>query len=443
MSGEIQTLKFPYDQQLTINIIKLTLKKKGFIIHIFKSEEEKEHDIDLRSQSSRDIDLRSQSSSDIDSELSDDTVLKDNDILNIFYTREEFTQEEVKKFENKLKSRMIFFPEFKDIIIKNKAIIAGGSVLSIFGDYKINDLDIYVNYSQAKELLKDLYILGCTNMNSHQAPAYDQSFFRKNNIIARFFTVMDANVFYRNQHRNSRHNNRLSIDIMIIPDHIPLETVVTNFDLTFCQVWWDGEKIHSYDIDDIRSKSGYLNPDYIQSYLDMNIFIIRRLHKYKNRGFEIKIDVSGLQENILKKTEKTFESEIWSVSSIIKYMTELIGKWDRFDIQPQKMTLSSLYEVIDKNVVDAYILIFYIERCSHYPEKYRLAYREVFSNIIESISQQDSLLIIREWNTRKQRVHNSYSSYLQSLRQEFRLINHKRIDDAIRIIHPLAVQAEH
>jgi hypothetical protein len=66
-------------------------------------------------------------------------------------------KEETQTFEDELKKRMLFFPEFKEAIIKNKAIIAGGSVLSIFGNYKINDLDIYVNYSNAKELIKDLY----------------------------------------------------------------------------------------------------------------------------------------------------------------------------------------------------------------------------------------------------------------------------------------------
>jgi hypothetical protein len=123
LSGEIQTLEFA--QQVTVGIVKLRLNKKGYVTHLFKEDEDSKEE---------------------QKDLSDDVILKDNDVLCLFYARQEFTQEEVKKFENKLKERILFFDEFKESIVRNKAIIAGGSVLSTFGNYKINDLDIYENF---------------------------------------------------------------------------------------------------------------------------------------------------------------------------------------------------------------------------------------------------------------------------------------------------------
>ena len=413
LSGEIQTLEYPQDLEVTIYLVKLRLQKKGFVVHLFKEEDSKEEESEK-------------------TYLADDTIMNNNDVLYLFYAREEFTKEEVQKFENKLKERMLFFPEFKEAIIKNKAIVAGGSVLSIFGNYKINDLDIYVNYSNAKELQKDLYILGCIRMNVHRAPAYDESFFRKNNIIARYYTVMDSNVFYRRQNERRYYNNPdvsfIEIDIMVIPDDIPLENVVTNFDLTFCQVWWDGEKIHSYDMEDVRSKSGSLNPDYIESYLNMNIFIVKRLCKYKKRGFTIKIDISSVGENIITKTEKKFDSERWALTKVVNCISETFRNCDNIDLQPEKMTLSSVYEKFNKEIVDAYIINFYTDNVRNYPEKYMSAYREVFLNIIENNNQQDAMVIIREWTVTKNIEIKMYKEYLSELFQDFRKKNQELIN---------------
>ena len=75
-----------------------------------------------------------------------------------------------------------------------KAIIAGGAILSIINKEVVSDYDLYVHKSYAKEIIK--YLLDNTGDLSlevkNNTPAYDQSFFKKNNIIGRLlFKVND------------------------------------------------------------------------------------------------------------------------------------------------------------------------------------------------------------------------------------------------------------
>jgi hypothetical protein len=77
------------------------------------------------------------------------------------------------------------------------------------------------------------------------------------------------------------------MDVMIIKDDTSVESVVTNFDLTICQVWYDGISVHASHWADIRSKHGSLQPEYHKSYMSGNRFIHQRIRKYSMRGFEI------------------------------------------------------------------------------------------------------------------------------------------------------------
>ena len=73
----------------------------------------------------------------------------------------------------------------------------------------------------------------------------------KNNILARFRL---SNYDVSNLGRY--------IDLMIIPDDLLLTSVVQNFDLTFCEIWFDGEKVYATDIDGILNKSGTIRQEY-------------------------------------------------------------------------------------------------------------------------------------------------------------------------------------
>jgi hypothetical protein len=61
--------------------------------------------------------------------------------------------------------------------------------------------------------------------------------------------------------------------------------VVQNFDLTFCQVWYDGDAVYATHPDHVKNKVGYLQGDYVKLYLRKNHFLRRRVQKYRMRGF--------------------------------------------------------------------------------------------------------------------------------------------------------------
>ncbi len=219
-------------------------------------------------------------------------------------------------------------------------------------------------------------------------------------IFSRFYTNITD--------RNSPHN--ISIDVMVIPDSIPLENVVTNFDLTFCQVWWNGEKIISHNVDDIRNKSGSLNRDYVESYLDMNTFIINRIKKYKNRGFKISIsfDHLNLSERMIESKGKSIEScgEHWAVSSIYSYVKDIFPPRFRdileLGVYPKDMTCKSLLEMFEgkEEVAKAFILGFYNEKRHFLRGKYREAFENVFYDIIpcfKTYNHQESFSLIENW----------------------------------------------
>jgi hypothetical protein len=176
------------------------------------------------------------------------------------------------------------YDDFNDIIIDTHCLIAGGSVLAAYTNGRINDFDIYVHKSHAKVLkdrLIDLLGYQFNVYNNYLRPAYDESFFRKNGILARFSLSNDLNRYL------------YPIDIMIIPDNIPLRRVVQNFDFTFCEIWYDGNSVNATNPGQVLIKKGFMRKDYVKTLLTtFNKFLISRITKYKYRGFIITYECS-------------------------------------------------------------------------------------------------------------------------------------------------------
>jgi Zinc finger, ZZ type len=254
------------------------------------------------------------------------------------------------------------FDAFRDIIIHSEAVVAGGGVLAIYAGYEISDLDIYVNTENAKDLYMTLRTFGYYSNYERWgniAPPYDDSFFRKNNILARFrlthiasradhqHALVNSNPadVYPQQnglwHCNScgranligpmwhcpdpqceydlcqtcyLHMTNLikipHIDIMMIPDRIPVRQVVTNFDLSFCQVWYDGHKVETNHRKDILTKHGFLQKDYQEAlFTKFNWFILSRIRKYNDRGFEVQVAYTPVLQSFFDKVDEDFELE--------------------------------------------------------------------------------------------------------------------------------------
>ena len=82
--------------------------------------------------------------------------------------------------------------------------------------------------------------------------------------------------------------NQLCIDIMSCTKNVG--EVVTNFDLSFCEIWSDGHDCYVESLEkyiDLMFMRGVLKNGYIEKYLEGNKFIHGRARKYCYRGFDI------------------------------------------------------------------------------------------------------------------------------------------------------------
>ena len=249
---------------------------------------------------------------------------------------------------------------FVNAIKNNQSLVAGGSVLRAYCVYSGNhssrqesDIDIYVNISKARNLYNNLRDIGYSlSSKFNMAPAYDQSFFMKNNILARFrLSNWDVSNLGR------------YIDLMIIPDDISLTSVVQNFDLTFCEIWFDGEKVYATNIDDVLNKRGTIRQEYKEALLEnFNKFIIKRIKKYTLRGFLIKYECEG---------EKTVKIPIKSLSpgNIERWVVTLLYKnlmdYENFFVKStrenrfiefvthklEKYTIENLNNIVKNNIL--------------------------------------------------------------------------------------------
>ena len=76
---------------------------------------------------------------------------------------------------------------------------------------------------------------------------------------------------------------------MIVNNTKKILDVLSNFDLTCCQLWYNGRSFGGTHIKDSLKKKTFLNEDYIKALINNNLFIINRLDKYTRRGFTITI----------------------------------------------------------------------------------------------------------------------------------------------------------
>jgi hypothetical protein len=199
------------------------------------------------------------------------------------------------------------------------AVIAGGSVLSAYVDSRssLNDIDIYVNKKNAIELKNRIKEIGYTNIYKVDVQSqYDNSFFVKNNIIARFPIGKTGSSYL---------DESPYMDIIIVADNVDVIQVVNNFDLTFCEIWYDGIHVHAADPKGVLEKKGYLKKDYVEKLLVcFNKFTIKRIDKYKYKRFEIKYDPKVNLSEIILNNDKDCDGNV--VTSPEKWVASIIFK---------------------------------------------------------------------------------------------------------------------
>ena len=188
----------------------------------------------------------------------------------------------------------------KNAIRDHGALLAGGSIVrSTFpDDDSISDLDIYVPIDKIKSFIDKLFnpedgilrpIYDKITMQSqstkfkHIRPSFYCNSFLRKNAIKKVYRAGIRSRYYTT-----------TIDIMSVRKRRTPLQVVNNFDLTFCQVWFDGVNIFASHPEDLRTRKGTLQGEYVNLLLNGNIFLKRRMRKYINKGFEIKADPAAL-----------------------------------------------------------------------------------------------------------------------------------------------------
>ena len=229
------------------------------------------------------------------------------------------------------------------------AVIAGGSILRAVSPWnveklpgrntssfapEVNDLDIYAPVRSTPRLIDGLFTNEETPIISDRDAAdvkvlpasnYCESFLRKNGIRrVHTFKVLPAIGVGAIK----------EIDVMSVRHRRSVQQVVTNFDLTICQIWYNGVKVYATHPQHIREKKGTLQSDYVISLMRGNKFIRNRLQKYMKRGFSISVE--GMAENFellptddyfCKRGENRFRSrkqkpEFWN-----KWYASVATKW--------------------------------------------------------------------------------------------------------------------
>jgi hypothetical protein len=201
----------------------------------------------------------------------------------------ESLKESLKSFMGITSEQLILFCS----LMKNtNSVICGGFILhslSEFEDYYPESIHIQCTYNAALEInnfFKDEKIVKTEKQNvyiteTNNIPSETESFFFKNRIKARLHYY----IAYEHPHLYPR------IKIYIVENTKNVLETVKNFDLSFTQIWFDGENLSAtYEQKKIEKKKGKINYEYTNLILQFNPILIERINIYKKRGFEITYD---------------------------------------------------------------------------------------------------------------------------------------------------------
>jgi hypothetical protein len=177
-------------------------------------------------------------------------------------------------------------PTIDQLLKDNGAVIAGGAVLLsiINDDNDKSDIDIYIPCTSYRNFstIVTTQIMPIAHQHMYKASEYCRSFLRKNGIRSVHSILIKLD----------KKNQYLGVDLMAVRNRRNILSVVQNFDLTFCQIWFDGENVWSTHPEHIRNRSGILQQDYVPMMLSGNKFLKNRMEKYASRGFTITLDAT-------------------------------------------------------------------------------------------------------------------------------------------------------
>ena len=217
--------------------------------------------------------------------------------------KEDITNDDIKYFLKwAYKESVKLKNEFFTMLKETKSYIAGGFFHMVVHDiilYDYTDMDIYVNQTNSEEILKYFYDKEAS-LSLQLSSAYNESFFSKNGILSRTRVRLDLRYLY---------------DVILVKNNVDIvKTVIPNFDLSYCSVYYDSQNgIINGSINQLNKKIGKLNKDYLK-YLT-NTFIQNRLKKYQKRGY-----ITHIKGSINLKLEKEKRDNEINDKTIVKHI---------------------------------------------------------------------------------------------------------------------------
>ena len=206
------------------------------------------------------------------------------------------------------------------------SLMAGGSVLSCILNENmdsIRDIDVYVPIKNSKEFLNELFYseTRITPDIPESAHAQDKYFFTEYNSSLYCSSFLKRNgikrvmnlVTYltpRPRYVPNQPAHGDAIDIMLVRNKRTPLKVVSNFDLTFCECWFDGTDVWANFPEHIKNKDGKVQSDYIDMVIKKNDFTMGRINKYIQRGFKISLDAKADLNTVLAKKQRCVDEYI-------------------------------------------------------------------------------------------------------------------------------------
>lgn len=188
------------------------------------------------------------------------------------------------------------------IIQATNAIISGSTILQILNNenkgYNLSDVDIYVeekNQALLNALLFPYFDYSKIPLKNSKGETYyfkvqypTGGFFKNTNPSNEYPEILPKIVGLYNYTARKKvtvcnfeaMGYIRPYQIIILENGVNPKDYVKNFDLTFCQNWFDGENFFSYHPDCVKSRSGYhtRKVDEKRKY---------RIEKYEHRGFKV------------------------------------------------------------------------------------------------------------------------------------------------------------
>lgn len=280
----------------------------------------------------------------------------------------QFTKKYKKIMKKLLVSCDVDVSGFTDALRLSKALHAGGSLTRMMTvsrkhirhciaamKYGHVDCDFYVSTKDKAHVgfLRRLELLGFIISFTTGTPPYDASFMRQNQIMARVRMI-------KNIERIG--NGCLNIDVMIVHDKndvYPID-VVQNFDLSCCEIWFDGVNCDCSDVNTFQIQPPHntritsMRPQYVQRYMEGNKFLHRRVQKYERQGFVV--TVSPNQSTYLITTIR--EKKSFANIDIIEFLTSKLFKFsdsnEKIDLLVSS-TLNSIWPFLTTRELEEFV----------------------------------------------------------------------------------------